>query len=53
MKIETPILRRLGPVPYWRGERRCLEQLEEIYRKAMEKAQAKQPRGEFGASNGS
>ena len=36
MKIETPVLRRLGPVPFWRGEGRCLDELEKIYRKAME-----------------
>lgn len=35
MKIETPILRRLGPVPFWRGSEKCLEELERIYRKAM------------------
>jgi len=33
MKIETPVLRRLGPVPFWRGEKRCFDALEEIYRK--------------------
>lgn len=38
MKIETPILKRLGPVPFWRGEGRCLEELEKIYRRAMENA---------------
>jgi len=38
MKIETPVLKRLGPVPFWRGERKCLDSLEEIYRRAMEKA---------------
>lgn len=41
MKIETPILKRLGPVPFWRGERRCLEQLEEIYRRVAEKTAEK------------
>ena len=40
MKIETPILRRLGPVPFWRGEKRCLDALERIYRRAAEKAAA-------------
>ncbi len=35
MKIETPILRRLGPVPFWRGEQRCLDELERIYRRAI------------------
>ncbi|MCR5414746.1 MAG: hypothetical protein K6F50_08520 [Kiritimatiellae bacterium] len=38
MKIETPLLRRLGPVPFWRGEKRCLDALEDIYRRAAEKA---------------
>ena len=35
MKIETPILRRLGPIPFWRGEKRCLDALERIYRRAV------------------
>lgn len=34
MKVETPILRRLGPVPFWRGSVKCLEELERIYRKS-------------------
>ena len=34
MKIETPMLRRLGPVPFWRGETKCLDELERIYRRA-------------------
>ena len=38
MKVETPILRRLGPVPFWRGEERCLDGLEKMYAKAMESA---------------
>ena len=38
MKIETPILKRLGPVPFWRGERKCLDALEVMYRKAIERA---------------
>ena len=38
MKIETPILRRLGPVPFWRGEKRCLDALERIYRRAIARA---------------
>lgn len=32
MKIETPILRRLGPIPFWRGGTKCLDSLERIYR---------------------
>lgn len=38
MKIESPVLRRLGPVPFWRGQGKCLEGLEKIYRRAMERA---------------
>lgn len=34
MKIETPILRRLGPIPFWRGETKCLDELERLYRRA-------------------
>jgi hypothetical protein len=40
MKVETPILKRLGPVPFWRGERKCLDSLESAYRRAMESARA-------------
>ena len=39
MKIETPILRRLGPVPFWRGETKCLNELERIYRRAIAEAE--------------
>ena len=39
MKIETPLLKRLGPVPFWRGETRCLDVLEPMYRRAMERAE--------------
>ena len=38
MKIETPILKRLGPIPFWRGECKCLDELERIYRKAIKDA---------------
>ena len=38
MKIETPILKRLGPIPFWRGETRCLDALETIYRRVGENA---------------
>lgn len=41
MKVETAILRRLGPVPFWRGEARCLDGLEHIYRRAIEAARAR------------
>lgn len=35
MKTEIPILKRLGPVPFWRGEKKCLAELNQIYRRAM------------------
>lgn len=38
MKIESAVLKRLGPVPFWRGETKCLDELEKIYRRAMESA---------------
>ena len=41
MKIESPVLRRLGPVPFWRGEKKCLDELQRIYRKAAEAAREK------------
>lgn len=37
-KIESPVLRRLGPVPFWRGEKRCLPELSRIYARAMDRA---------------
>ena len=40
MKIETPVLKRLGPVPFWRGESRCLDSLETIYRRAIAAAES-------------
>ena len=41
MKIESPVLKRLGPVPFWRGEKKCLTELNRIYRKAKEAALAR------------
>ena len=38
MKIESAVLRRLGPVPFWRGEKKCLDELQRIYRRASETA---------------
>ena len=38
MKIESAVLRRLGPVPFWRGEKKCLDELQRIYKKAAEAA---------------
>lgn len=40
MKIESPVLRRLGPVPFWRGEKKCLAELARIYAKAKAAADA-------------
>ncbi len=37
MKLEVPALRRIGPVPKWRSSEKCLQSLEVMYRKAMEK----------------
>lgn len=39
MKISSPILQRLGSIPFWRGEQRCLDALDKIYRLATERAQ--------------
>ena len=38
MKVESTVLKRLGPVPFWRGEAKCLDSLETVYRKATEAA---------------
>lgn len=38
MKIDTPILRRLGPVPFWRGSTKCLDELQRIYTRAALRA---------------
>lgn len=38
MKIESPVLRRLGPVPFWRGSTKCLDELQRIYKRATEAA---------------
>ncbi len=38
MKIESPVLRRLGPVPFWRGTKKCLTELDLVYRRATEAA---------------
>lgn len=45
MKIESPVLKRLGPVPFWRGEKKCLAELGEIYRRAMAAATQKLENG--------
>jgi len=41
MRNEPAVLRRLGPVPFWRGERKCIDMLSEMYRRAMESAQTR------------
>lgn len=38
MKEEFAVLKRLGPVPFWRGENRCIPELETIYAKARDRA---------------
>ena len=38
MKVETPILRRLGPIPFWRGEKKCLDVLEAMYTRSRRAA---------------
>lgn len=40
MKIESVVLKRIGPVPFWRGETRCLDELDRIYRRAIVQASA-------------
>ena len=43
MKSEPPMLKRLGPVPFWRGEERCLDALRRMYERAMEAAAKPRP----------
>lgn len=38
MKVDYTVLRRLGPVPFWRGEKKCMDQLEAMYKRAIEKS---------------
>ncbi len=38
MKSESAVLKRLGPVPFWRGERKCMDALADIYARAMDSA---------------
>jgi len=35
MKVDSPVLKRLGPIPFWRGTGKCLEELDKIYRRAV------------------
>ena len=50
MKVETPILRRIGPVPFWRGEEKCLDTLDRLYARAAERAAAVLHKKENGSS---
>ena len=36
MKIETPILLKLGPIPRWKGTTKSLDALEKLYKRARE-----------------
>ena len=38
MKVDLAVLRRLGPIPFWRGEKKCMDQLEDMYKRAIEKS---------------
>ena len=38
MKIETPILKRLGPFPFWRGHIKFLSELDRIYQEVRKDA---------------
>ena len=40
MKIESPVLKRLGPVPFWRGSSKCLDELQRMYKRAVESAES-------------
>ena len=46
MKIESAVLRRLGPVPLWRGTSKCLAELQRIYRTAAAAASERLVHGE-------
>ena len=46
MKIESAVLRRLGPVPFWRGSSKCLDELQRICKKAAAAAAEKLSRGQ-------
>lgn len=52
MKIETPVLKRIGPVPGYRGTAKCLDALERMYARAQAAARRELAgEGEKGASN--
>lgn len=39
MKKLPTVLRRLGPIPFWRGEDKCLDALARLYTRAMDAAE--------------
>lgn len=39
MKIDSPVLKRLGPVPFWRGTKKCIPELDLVYRRARQAAE--------------
>lgn len=39
MRKLPAVLRRLGPIPFWRGEEKCLDALARLYTRAMEAAE--------------
>ena len=45
MKKLPAVLRRLGPVPFWRGEKKCLDELQRLYKKAATAAAERLGRG--------
>lgn len=53
MKIETPILLRMGPVPGYRGTVKCVDALERMYARARDAARRSAGgEGQKGASGG-
>ncbi len=40
-KPESQTLKRLGPIPFWRGKEKCTEALKKIYTRAMDFAAAR------------
>ena len=50
MKIESAVLKRLGPIPFWRGEKKCQDELNRIYRKAKAFAEEVRETAEIGGA---
>jgi hypothetical protein len=38
MKDTFPILKRLGPIPFWRGQDKCMGELDKMYTRSSAKA---------------